>query len=1012
MADRGQVLTLIFFFSFLLASAQPGGEKTYPFVRNYSHADFRASSMNYGVVRDSLGIMYIANEDGVLVYDGYHWELVPIAENKPVYWVEVGYDGVPYVGSSGEFGYLVPEHGQLRYVSLLDRIDTAYHDFEVVWEIGKTSRQLGFRSKKYLFVLENDSITVVPKKNRGFDVLYPVRDVFLVRERGIGLCQWVGDSLALIPGGEFFADMKLNIYLPYGKDEVLVGTRKNGLFICGDGRVRPFVTEADTIFLRGNIYHGSVTLDGNYALASSTSGVAVVDPQGKLLRFLGPDSGLPDNQYLSVAALDEENLWMATGRGVSKVAVNSPLTHVDYNFGLKDMVKDIIRYKDNLYLATLYGLFQLTEEGIRQVNEKDYQEISSLDLLGDRLLIGAQSRLISYNGKAFKPLADSRETREIKVSEDQTKIFAAIGEGHFGVYYKKNKSYELTTLEGFVEPVSKILEFDDHIVLSTTYGNLFIVKMTQENQGLQLNITHSYRLGSFDMTKIDGELLVFKPDECFKVNMEGRIYHRTDHDFGQGLKRINKISEVKDGKLWVCYENDQRINYCEYIGIANGEIQSRDFKFKTDFRIATILADGSEITWFGGAGGLLKYDLGQAEKLTKTGFECHIKRVVWNGDSVVHSIYEPIERLSLDYENSSLSFELLTNQAAQSHEVQFQYWMEGMEERWSDWTTEPLRNYDHMHHGSYTFHVRAKNGFNQICEETTFEFDIEAPFYKSPVAIGGYFILFLGLVYAAFVWGMASVDAARKKLEEKVRERTAEVEDQKEVLNQANKTKDQLFSIIGHDLRSPLNSLHSLTELIQHYQQEMNPEKVDELIKTMSDSVDNLRNLLDNLLSWTLTQSGNLELRAIAIELKPFLENIVKMLSDSAKKKEITIELEVEVKATFIGDKNTLAVIVRNLLSNAIKFTRPQGVIRIKAFANIVGLELSVEDNGVGISNDRLEDVFELSHSSYGTAYEKGTGIGLSLVRDFVHMHNGEIKVESKLDLGSKFSFFLPKLDN
>ena len=229
-------------------------------------------------------------------------------------------------------------------------------------------------------------------------------------------------------------------------------------------------------------------------------------------------------------------------------------------------------------------------------------------------------------------------------------------------------------------------------------------------------------------------------------------------------------------------------------------------------------------------------------------------------------------------------------------------------------------------------------------------------------------------------------------------------------MDQANKTKDQLFSIIGHDLRSPLNSLQSLTELIQYYRNEQNPEKVDEMMNAMTHSVKSLRNLLDNLLTWTLNQSGNLNLRSSAIEIRLLFEEIVNILQDNAHKKNIKIELQVDVSATFIGDRNSVSVIVRNLISNAIKFTEEGGDIKIDATSSVSGLEFSITDNGIGIEPDKLDHIYDLNHSSYGTAQEKGTGLGLALVRDFIHLNHGSIAVNSELGEGAKFSVFLPKM--
>ena len=181
MTFRVKVLLAVLAFAFFKIHAQSTDEKGFPFVTNYTHTDFHASSANLGVVRDSQGLFYAANQDGVLVYDGYQWELIPIEKNKPVYWVEIGADGVIYVASSSEFGYLSSKNGCLKYTSLLDKVDAQYHDFEVVWEIAKTTKSVVFRSKKYLFVKSGDKIEVIKTKT-GFDVAFTTNDTVYTRE--------------------------------------------------------------------------------------------------------------------------------------------------------------------------------------------------------------------------------------------------------------------------------------------------------------------------------------------------------------------------------------------------------------------------------------------------------------------------------------------------------------------------------------------------------------------------------------------------------------------------------------------------------------------------------------------------------------------------------------------------------------------------------------------------------------------------------------------------------------
>lgn len=1012
-----RVFLLLILFSCWEASAQKSIERGYPFIVNYTHKDFHASSMNYGVSRDSKGLFYAANEDGVLIYDGYHWELIPIADNKPVYWVEVGADDLAYVGSTSEFGYLSVKNGHFEYVSLLNQIDEKFYDFESVWEVSSNSEKVVFRSRKYLFVKNELGISVIQSKGKGFDVAYSVNDDIYAREVGIGLGLVKDSSLQLVPGGDYFANIKLNMFLPYPDNGLLIASRHKGLFILRDGRVSLLKTAVDSLFESKKIYHGCVTQNGHYAFALLNAGVAIIDSDGALVSYFDHKMGLPNNQTLAVAALDSVYLWLSTGKGLSKIRYDSPLTYFDNKLGLKDWVTDIKRFADEIFVSTYYGLFKLTlnsQGQIRavQANRQQIQEVHALGQVGDKYLVGSQSGIFQLSEQGLSRLVKRQEVLGMKVSEDESKIYVSINEGHFGVYTKTTVGYELTILDDFTASIKTILDFDDHVVLVTNFGQLHIIEIIQEDSGMTLLKKHSYELGNFDAIKSNDEIMVFTPEGSSLITLEGRVHANKKMPFFENVERIDKALATEDDHIWVCYENEQRINYCEQIYLHKDSLKSCNYKFKTDYRIASIYSEKQGISWFGGAGGMVRYDSKIAnQKSLNQEFKCLLSRAVFQEDSVLFNWVKDDEDYVFDEENVALSFSCYTNQVSQKEETVFQYKLEGDDSEWSNWTEDPVKVFTHLNHGDYTFKARAKNASNIISDIAEFSFTIKTPFYKSIYAWGLYVTALIGLIYLIVVSRLYAVKVANRTLEEKVKYRTREVEQQKEVLDQTNRTKDQLFSIIGHDLRSPLNSLQSLTELIHYYREEKNKEKVDEMLGVMTMNVKNLRNLLDNLLAWTLNQSGRFSLRSSAIEIRPLFEEVMNVLQDAAKSKNISFSLNIEVSATYIGDRNSLSVIIRNLLSNAIKFTEEGGKILIHASASLEGLEFEIQDTGIGVSPNKINDIFDLSHSSYGTAMEKGTGLGLTLVKEFVDMNSGRIYVESELGVGTKFSVFLPKLN-
>ena len=237
-----------------------------------------------------------------------------------------------------------------------------------------------------------------------------------------------------------------------------------------------------------------------------------------------------------------------------------------------------------------------------------------------------------------------------------------------------------------------------------------------------------------------------------------------------------------------------------------------------------------------------------------------------------------------------------------------------------------------------------------------------------------------------------------------------EIQEQRDYLNQLNKTKDKFFSIIAHDLKNPFNSIKGFTELLIDNSGEYEEEKQLKFLKIIKDSTIKASMLLNNLLIWANSQSGNLTYIPKKIELVRQVMDVTSLLEIQAIKKEIDIYNNVDHNLSVKADENMLNTILRNLISNAIKFTNLKGEIRVLSKVKNNMVEISIADNGVGISQEDIKNVFkiEVKNTNIGTANEQGSGLGLILCKDFVEKHGGEIWVKSEKNVGTEFIFTLP----
>jgi signal transduction histidine kinase len=261
-------------------------------------------------------------------------------------------------------------------------------------------------------------------------------------------------------------------------------------------------------------------------------------------------------------------------------------------------------------------------------------------------------------------------------------------------------------------------------------------------------------------------------------------------------------------------------------------------------------------------------------------------------------------------------------------------------------------------------------------------------------------VILLGTVYRS--------GQRRRQINTLLLQHQDDMEKRSEELERLNQVKDKFFSIISHDLRSPINALAGLLDLLD--KGAVTAQELPNHVRELKTRFNHTRTLLNNLLDWTLLQMDKLNLQAAKIGLHKIVDENIQLLA-SVQNKQITLLNTIPNNAYAFADSNTSNLVIRNLMTNAIKFTNDGGTVTISAEEQPSEWVISVKDNGIGITSDIMKILFDKTapYTTRGTANEKGTGLGLILCKEFVEKNGGTIWVESKVGEGSKFSFTLPK---
>ncbi len=250
-----------------------------------------------------------------------------------------------------------------------------------------------------------------------------------------------------------------------------------------------------------------------------------------------------------------------------------------------------------------------------------------------------------------------------------------------------------------------------------------------------------------------------------------------------------------------------------------------------------------------------------------------------------------------------------------------------------------------------------------------------------------------------------------RRLQQESREQHLLLQEKHAELQALNASKDKFFSIISHDLRSPLSSVLVGLRLLTDPESRVSESEKEEILHDSRRTVEQLYSLLDNLLVWSRLQRGLMEYAPKQIDLQPLFERNATLFAANAEQKQIAIRQTVTAPIFAFADSQMIDTVIRNLISNALKFTEARGAITLSACQNDQNVEITVADTGIGMDAEAVAKLFRLDvrYNQLGTAGEKGTGLGLNVCKEFAEKNGGSIAVESVVGAGTTFRVTLPK---
>jgi signal transduction histidine kinase/ligand-binding sensor domain-containing protein len=496
---------------------------------------------------------------------------------------------------------------------------------------------------------------------------------------------------------------------------------------------------------------------------------------------------------------------------------------------------------------------------------------------------------------------------------------------------------------------------------------------------------------------------------------------------------IYAIHIDESGNLWMSTNNglsmynptnDKFRNY----NISEG-VQSKQFYWGSSFKNSY-----GEI-YFGGVNGFNLFHpdsiYGQSiiPTVKITDFQIFNKTVPvgdFEGRTILNKTISETEEIVLSHKDYVFSVEYASLHFSAPRLNEYKYMMEGFEKEWHYVGNRRFVTYTNLPPGEYTFIVKGSNNEGVWNEKgAQLRIIIKPPFYKTWLFRLVAVVAIASLIIWIFRMRINAIEKQRRKLEIEVKKRTKELQleiaerkraeesllESQAELKSLNASKDKFFGIIAHDLKNPINISLGFSELLFKNYSLFNDEKKKRYLEAIYKASSNIFNLLENLLQWSLAQTSGIKKQLKKHTIEEIISQNIQLIEEAAKKKDITINIEIDAALQVHIDRNMIDTVFRNLLTNAVKFTDHNGTITIQTSEDTTTVCISVIDTGVGISPEKINDLFAIdkSSSTKGTDGESGTGIGLVLCKDFVEENNGKIEIDSKLNEGTTIRVFLPK---
>lgn len=484
----------------------------------------------------------------------------------------------------------------------------------------------------------------------------------------------------------------------------------------------------------------------------------------------------------------------------------------------------------------------------------------------------------------------------------------------------------------------------------------------------------------------------------------------TSYTTAEGLTNnfINSILLDDDNNLWISTNKGLNKFDIEKANIIN--FTKMDGIYGYQFNINSSLKNKDGMMIFGSTNGITYFNPEDIENPIGN------KNKVVFGDIFIgkNKVSYNNKELILEHYDKDLSIEYFLPIYENLNNITYEYMIEGIDSNWIYVDRKSYLNIKTLEPGKYTLKMRARDGHGNLTKETSMNIRVKSPIWKTPLAYLIYIVILLAIAFYIFNY----VKILQNLVNHKTMKLNKQLEENKklseEIINN-EKFKNNYFVNLSHELRTPINVITSILQLTDNMMRNktMTYKKAEGYIEIINRNCENLLKIISDIIDSSKIETGNYKINKKNNNIVYIAEEVALNMSNFIEGKGLSLIIDPEIEEKVIScDETEIERCVINLLGNAVKFTPEGGEIRVYIKEVKGYIEITIEDNGIGISKEDQEFIFKRFSQVEGNGATKATssGIGLTLVKDIVDLHGGYIRLESELNKGSKFTIGLPDI--